>query len=85
MTFFPHCVVIELEKKWTFLRGALPQKLWVEGRGNLSMAELSFDYDGRRPGDPTVLMADIRLARQEFGWKPDHTDVREIIRTAWGA
>jgi UDP-glucose 4-epimerase len=38
---------------------------------------------GRRPGDPPALYADSDKLRQEFGWKPTYTDVREIIATAW--
>jgi len=39
--------------------------------------------DERRPGDPAVLVADSKLAQQELGWKPEHTDLESIIATAW--
>ena len=39
--------------------------------------------DDRRPGDPAVLVADSKLAQQELGWKPEHTDLESIIETAW--
>jgi len=39
--------------------------------------------DQRRPGDPAVLVADSRLAQQELGWQPEHTDLESIIATAW--
>jgi UDP-glucose-4-epimerase GalE len=37
----------------------------------------------RRPGDPPVLTADPRLARELLGWVPQHSDLDTIIRTAW--
>ncbi len=36
-----------------------------------------------RPGDPPVLVADARLARNRLQWTPRYTDLAEIIRTAW--
>lgn len=37
----------------------------------------------RRPGDPPVLVADIRRAAEVLGWRPTLTDVRAILETAW--
>lgn len=37
----------------------------------------------RRAGDPAELVADPRLARQELGWEPQFTHLREIVETAW--
>ncbi|MDO4558575.1 MAG: UDP-glucose 4-epimerase GalE [Planctomycetia bacterium] len=37
----------------------------------------------RRPGDPARLYADSTLAQKELGWTPRHTDLDEIIGTAW--
>ncbi len=37
----------------------------------------------RRPGDPSKLVADSRLAQQTLGWKPRYTDIQEIVATAW--
>ena len=33
----------------------------------------------RRPGDPAVLIADSTRIRRELGWKPRHSDLRDII------
>jgi UDP-glucose 4-epimerase len=38
---------------------------------------------GRRPGDPTSLVADSTKAKNELGWKPKYDDLDFIIRTAW--
>ncbi len=37
----------------------------------------------RRPGDPAVLFADASKIHREIGWKPEHTDIAEIIESAW--
>lgn len=37
----------------------------------------------RREGDPPVLVADPTRARQALGWTPRHTDLADIIATAW--
>jgi UDP-glucose 4-epimerase len=37
----------------------------------------------RRTGDPSVLVAASDRAREELGWKPEHTDLAGIVRDAW--
>jgi len=37
----------------------------------------------RRPGDPPLLYADPGRIQARLGWVPRHTDIRQIIRTAW--
>jgi len=37
----------------------------------------------RRPGDPATLVASSARARRHLGWRPQHTDVREIVASAW--
>lgn len=37
----------------------------------------------RRPGDPAVLVASSAKAMRELGWKPQYTNLDEILRTAW--
>lgn len=38
---------------------------------------------GRREGDPPALVAEARKAWEVLGWKPVHSDIDNIIRTAW--
>lgn len=38
---------------------------------------------GRRPGDPPCLVADATRARQLLQWQPSHSEIDEIIATAW--
>ncbi len=37
----------------------------------------------RRPGDATMLVADVGAAQSALGWRPRHTDIVEIARSAW--
>ena len=37
----------------------------------------------RRPGDPPVLVASSEKIEKELGWKPEYTDLRRIVETAW--
>ncbi len=37
----------------------------------------------RRPGDPAVLVAGNAKLVKELGWSPQHSDLRNIVSTAW--
>jgi len=37
----------------------------------------------RRSGDPAVLVASSQRARSVLGWRPLHSDVETIVRSAW--
>ncbi len=37
----------------------------------------------RRLGDPAVLCADAGRLRNDFGWLPQHSDLHNIVRSAW--
>lgn len=37
----------------------------------------------RRSGDPAVLVASSERARAELEWKPEHSDLAEIVADAW--
>jgi len=37
----------------------------------------------RRPGDPPRLVASSDKIRRELGWKPEHSDLREMVSSAW--
>ena len=39
--------------------------------------------EGKRAGDPAVLIADSEKIRRELGWKPSYEDLETIIETAW--
>ncbi|WP_367872367.1 UDP-glucose 4-epimerase GalE [Luteolibacter sp. Populi] len=40
-------------------------------------------YSPRRPGDPPQLLADPAFAKQTLGWSASHTDVRDMVGSAW--
>jgi UDP-glucose-4-epimerase GalE len=37
----------------------------------------------RRPGDPAVLIAGSEAIVRELGWSPRHSEIGEVVRTAW--
>ncbi|MGL4595061.1 MAG: UDP-glucose 4-epimerase GalE [Thermoguttaceae bacterium] len=41
------------------------------------------EYGVRRPGDPPNLFADAEKVRKELGWNPKHTNVGDVIDSAW--
>jgi UDP-glucose 4-epimerase len=40
-------------------------------------------FGPRRAGDPAVLVADPSLAGRVLGWRAEHRDIRETVRSAW--
>ncbi len=40
-------------------------------------------YSPRRAGDPPQLLADPSFAKETLGWVAAHTDVRDMVRSAW--
>ena len=40
-------------------------------------------YEGRRAGDPAALYAANGKASEILGWKPQYTNIEDIIQTAW--
>jgi UDP-glucose 4-epimerase len=37
----------------------------------------------RRPGDPPELVADSRRAQQLLEWQPKHTQIEQVVASAW--
>jgi UDP-glucose 4-epimerase len=46
-------------------------------------ADFPVTVEGRRSGDPPVLVADPSLLRSKLDWQPKYNDLEYIIRTAW--
>jgi len=40
-------------------------------------------FEGRRPGDPPVLVADSQKIRTRLGWLPQSDDLERIVGSAW--
>ena len=45
--------------------------------------EIGVKEGPRRAGDPPRLIADASRAMTELGWRPEYTDLCQIIATAW--
>tara|TARA_B110000285_G_C15104722_1_gene607253 strand:- start:919 stop:1977 length:1059 start_codon:yes stop_codon:yes gene_type:complete len=43
---------------------------------------MNIKEEPRRAGDPAVLVADIARAVEELNWRPEHSDIDNIVRTA---
>jgi len=46
-------------------------------------AEIPYDIEPRRSGDPAILVADSTKATTVLGWQAEYTEVKDIINTAW--
>lgn len=47
-----------------------------------SGSEFAAKEAGRRSGDPAVLVSDPSRIMKEFGWKPKHSDITAIVKSA---
>ncbi|HSW46060.1 MAG TPA: UDP-glucose 4-epimerase GalE [Phycisphaerae bacterium] len=45
--------------------------------------KITVEEGSRRPGDPPVLVADPGSIREVLGWQATHTDIRDIVESAW--
>jgi UDP-glucose 4-epimerase len=45
--------------------------------------KIPFEVVDGRPGDPATLIASPQRLICELGWKPAHSDIHDIVRTAW--
>lgn len=55
----------------------------LDAAAAVTQRDIPTEYVDRREGDPAVLLANSDKAKQELGWEPKYTDMREIIETAW--
>lgn len=49
----------------------------------VSGRKVPHEFTERRPGDPPELVAANGRAADLLGWKPQHSSLREVVRTAW--
>ena len=45
--------------------------------------KITVKFEGRRAGDPPVLVADASLANKILKWTPQYTNIKDIIQHAW--
>lgn len=55
----------------------------IEETKNVTGIDFAVVEDGRRPGDPGVLIASSEKIRSELGWVPVQSELRGIIASAW--
>jgi UDP-glucose 4-epimerase len=55
----------------------------IEAAKEATGKEIKVEMGARRAGDPAQLIASSDKARRVLGWKPEYTDVKRIISTAW--
>jgi len=55
----------------------------VDAARKVTDSEIIAEISGRRAGDPAKLIASSKKAREILGWNPVHTDIEEIIESAW--
>lgn len=55
----------------------------IETARKVSGREIRAEAAPRREGDPPRLIASSEKAKKVLGWKPEHTGLEEIVRTAW--
>ena len=55
----------------------------VEAARQVTGREIAIQMQGRRPGDPSHLVADAGRARSLLGWQPQQPELAAIIGSAW--
>lgn len=55
----------------------------VEAARAVTGHAIPMNVNPRRPGDPARLVADARKAAEVLGWKPQHSEIKHVLRTAW--
>lgn len=55
----------------------------IDAAKRVTGKEIDVEEAGRRPGDPSELVADASKARRVLGWEPEFPGIGEIIRSAW--
>jgi UDP-glucose 4-epimerase len=55
----------------------------VDAARQVTGKTIAVELQGRRPGDPSHLVADSGRARGVLGWQPLHPDLAAIIGSAW--
>lgn len=55
----------------------------IEAARQVTEKEIAVEMQGRRPGDPSHLVADASRARSLLGWQPQQPELAAIIGSAW--
>jgi UDP-glucose 4-epimerase len=55
----------------------------IDAARRVTGREIPVEYGARRPGDPAVLFANADRIKAELGWSARHTEIDDIVATAW--
>jgi len=55
----------------------------IEAVKVVSGKEFEVRVGPRRPGDSPILLASSEKIKKQLGWKPEYTDIKTIVKTAW--
>jgi UDP-glucose 4-epimerase len=55
----------------------------IEAAGQVIGRDIPYLQGERRPGDPAVLVAASDKAHKILGWEPRHSELKEIVASAW--
>ena len=55
----------------------------IESVERVTGGKVPVEYGPRRPGDPAALYANAQKIRDELGWQARHTEIDDIVATAW--
>jgi UDP-glucose 4-epimerase len=55
----------------------------IDALKKVSGREVPYIIDGRREGDPAVLVASNEKATTVLGWNPTHSGIEQILSDAW--
>jgi UDP-glucose 4-epimerase len=55
----------------------------IEIAAKVTEKQIPAIVDGRRSGDPAVLIANSDKIRKELGWRPQYEDLERILETTW--
>ena len=55
----------------------------IEKAKKITGIDFKVEEEARRAGDPAVLIASSAKCKKVLGWKPQHSNTEEIIKTAW--
>lgn len=55
----------------------------IKGCEKIADTKIPFQIEGRRGGDPAVLVSENKLAVESLNWNPKYNDISNIIKSAW--
>ena len=57
----------------------------VQATQKVTGRSVPYEFADRRPGDPAIILASAKKARQILNWEPTHSQLENIISSTWNA